>query len=475
MEKNMKLTTTKGKRNECYMRLKYLKLAAIGLSIGVAIPAHADELSDLKEQVNQSLQKIDALEKRQNAISTAPASASSRPGVFQVPGTETTVKIGGYVQFTASKDVQGTFGGPEYNQFAPFSAGNGGIPYKTTVQANRNTGQVQMESRTSRINLDFNTPTTYGNLRSFIEVDFLGTGGSKLQSNSTAPRLRHAYAEFGPLLIGQTWTNKGDIAQGLNLFDVIGGPVGLSMGRFPQARYTFDVNPKSKLSVSIEQPVQDIAGADAVSFGAPGTTTSKNTLDTMPEITARYTYADTWGRQSLGVAARRLKWEGSNTQSLTAAGRPELKSSSDIGYFVNYQGQFNLFGTDKLLYTLIYEDGDGRDMTSYQTSAFIDKFGDLDTVSGWAGTIGYQHIWAPKWQSNLVWGMADYSANDWPKINSSPFSRYEKANSLHANLMWSPIKNSFIGVEYCYGKIENDAGNKGIAQRVTLGARFGLF
>lgn len=455
---------TKGNSKGRDMHLKYLKLAVIGLSIAGALPASADELSDQKAQMDKSLKKIET-----------PATTSSRPGAIKIPGTEATIKFGGFIQTTLSVDVSNTLGGQEYDVFVPFTAANGGIPYKGTVQANRESGQVQFEARTSRFNMDINTPTDYGNLRTFVETDLMGAGGNKFQSNSNAFRVRHAYAEIGSWIFGQTWSNQGDIAQGVNLLDIIGGPVGIpGIGRFPQIRYTYGVTPTSKFSVALEQPVQDYVGSDLVSFGATGTTMSKNSIDTMPDLTARYTIADTWGRQSVGMVLRRIKAEGTNTQSLTAAGSPEIKSDSTIGFLFNYQGQINLFGTDKLLYSAIYEEGAGRYMNDMQATAIFNSDGLFDTVRGWGANIGYQHIWMPNWQSNVTYGVVRYTTDDWTKVSADRYARYNAADSLHANLMWSPVKNSTVGIEYVYGKIGNDVGDTGTAQRITLGTRFGF-
>lgn len=465
------------------VRQKYLS-AAIGLMCSMALPAQADELSDLKAQMNKLMQKIESLEARQNTtaekqaatdakLAAAPAPTSSRPGTFQIPGTETTVKLGGFVQLEASKELDGTFGGQTYSAFVPFSVGTGGIPYDDTVQARREDGQMQWEARNTRLNLDINSPTSYGNLRIFLETDLFGTGGTKFQSNSNSFRLRHAFAELGPWLVGQTWTNSGDIAQGVTLFDVLGGPVGIpAIGRFPQIRYTHAFDQKSKFSVSLEQPVQDWAGADVVTFGATGTTVSKDSIDKWPDLTARFGYADTWGRQSVGAVVRHLEVEGSRATPLTSAGSPELRSSSTIGYAVNYQGQINLFGTNKLLYSLVYEDGAGRYINHPQTSAFLDDDGKLDTVRGHGWSLGYQHFWAPAWQSNIAYGQNRFKASDWTKVSSNRYGRYKEADGLHLNLMWSPIKGSLIGVEYVYGRIENDLGDEGSAQRIMFGSRF---
>lgn len=458
--------------------------AAASIMLAMAQPACADEVSDLKAQLNQLIQKIEALEARQNATaekqaatdaklaSTTPTS-SSKPGTFKIPGTETTVKIGGFVQLEATKELEGTFGGQTYLAYVPFSASTGGIPYKGTVQARREDGQFQMEARNTRLNLDINTPTSYGNLRLFFETDLYGTGGTKFQSNSNSFRLRHAYAELGSWLVGQTWTNSGDIAQGVTLLEVLGGPVGIpAIGRFPQVRYTHAFNPKSKLSVALEQPVQDWSGADTVTFGATGTTVSKDSIDKWPDLTARFTHTDSWGRQSVGAVLRHLEVEGSRATALTAAGKPEMRSTSKIGYALNYQGQINLLGTDKFLYSVVYEDGAGRYINHPQHSAFIDADGKLETIRGYSWNLGYQHFWSPDWQSNITYGQNRFKAADWTRVTTSQYTRYKEADGLQMNLLWSPFKGSLIGVEYAYGRIENDLGDEGKAQRIMFGSRF---
>ncbi len=43
-----------------------------------------------------------------------------------------------------------------------------------------------------------------GSARTFIQVDFFGANGA------TSPRLRHFYAQFENILVGQTFTNFMD-------------------------------------------------------------------------------------------------------------------------------------------------------------------------------------------------------------------------------------------------------------------------
>lgn len=388
-----------------------------------------------------------------------------------IPGTDTTVQFKGFVQIEAFKELDNTFGGQTFSNFTPFSKTFGGIPYDGTVQAERDGGQSEMGARNSRLGIGFNTPTDYGDLKFYFETDLHGTGGSKYQSNSHAFRLRHAYFSINGWLGGQTWSNSADIGQGVTLLDILGGPVGIpAIGRFPQIRYTHGIGDGGNLSVALQQAVQDWNGADPVTFGTPNTVYSANAVDEHPDIAIRYTLAKSWGRQSIGTVFRRLTSEGTSG-SLTAPGEPEIDSSSEMGYMVNYQGQVNVLEKDKLLYSAVYVDGAGRYINHPQTSGYLNADNELETVEGFGWNLGYQRHWNPEWQTAVTYGQTSFDADDWGRV-AGRFGRFENTAGLHMNLLWKPIPNALIGVEYMYGEVENDVGDDGNAQRLTAAARF---
>lgn len=55
-----------------------------------------------------------------------------------------------------------------------------------------------------------NIKYVHGDVTGFIEIDFYGEavsgGGNELITNSSKPRLRHAYIKYKNVLAGQTWT-----------------------------------------------------------------------------------------------------------------------------------------------------------------------------------------------------------------------------------------------------------------------------
>ena len=98
-----------------------------------------------------------------------------------------------------------------------------------------------------------NAKYVHGDVTGFIEMDFLGGGGNQIISNSSHPRLRHAFIKYKSILVGQTWTtfqNTSSLAEAADF----GGPLNASAFiRQGQIRYT-----NGGLQVSLENPHSDI-------------------------------------------------------------------------------------------------------------------------------------------------------------------------------------------------------------------------
>ena len=118
---------------------------AIILAGGMALPAAADELSDVKSQLQDLTVRLRQLETQQRQQqqqieakppAAAPVSAESVldmfkgsfPKSFKIPGTDTSLRIGGYVKADAIYDVNAAQG----DQISPTT-----IPLAGTSAAQR--------------------------------------------------------------------------------------------------------------------------------------------------------------------------------------------------------------------------------------------------------------------------------------------------------------------------------------------------
>jgi hypothetical protein len=280
---------------------KNLRTALLGSGAAIALmvgPALAGQSDDLKAQIDTLQTRLDQLQAQQSAtdvkVAAAPADAvvgGDYPGSFKLPGSDTSFSIHGYVKLDAIYDADQALGD---------SAGWTGIQANGT-QAQRRDGIFRFHAKQSRLNFQSRTPTSYGQLKTYIEADFLGATGNQSVSNSTSLRLRHAYGELGPVLGGQTWTNFMDVGSLPETLD-FNGPVGVLFARQAQIRYTQGFG-KFTFSGSLENPQGDItatSGATSSSAIPKATSDPVNKIDRMPDITAKLAYNDTWG--SAGAA-----------------------------------------------------------------------------------------------------------------------------------------------------------------------------
>jgi hypothetical protein len=266
--------------------------AAIALLTGLPA-ASADELGDLRANQELLQRRIDQLAQaglpetkafpgRPGALGAQPIPGQaivggSFPRSFLIPGTDTSIRLGGFVDLTGLYYLQGnnnvnpglpsTNAGQNGNlnslpigqQFVP---GLGSVPQ--VANHSRGNGVFTMSPEQTRINIETRSPTAWGESRTFIEFDFAGCGGAGGQfscqtlqqggSDSRLPRLRFAYGTLGGFLAGQANSNFSDADADTESLE-FGGAMGSTGGhRIPQVRYTVVGPWGSAWSASAEAP-----------------------------------------------------------------------------------------------------------------------------------------------------------------------------------------------------------------------------
>ena len=356
-------------------------------------------------------------------------------GSILLPGTGVSFKVGGYTK----GDVIFTLndfgaGGLSLNElfFAPSGfAGNGG-------------DQLRIHALQSRLNFDARTTTELGSARAFLEVDFaVGDFGNENVSSSFQPRLRHAFAEIGidslggTLLIGQAWTNFGDLASYANTLD-FNGPNAQVFIRQAQVRWTQPINDSLTLSVAAENPEFNAAG---------GIAGPDQGLDSVPDFSARLAAKTDFGSLSLSGLVRVLNVD--NDANPVADG---FSDDSTIGFGVQFAGALNVGEKDKFRFQVNYGQGIGRYLQIFPSSALVDENGDLEATEALGITASYQHFWSDKLQSNLVGGYVTIDDLG----DAGVVSNNELDSEIYAalNLIYSPRGNINLGVEGIYGRTE---------------------
>lgn len=425
--------------------------------------AKADELSDLKAQIQALTNKVEALQAQQKAQATqmaqqekaaAPANAvtaGSVPGSFKLPGTDTSIKIGGYVKVDGLYHVKG-YGNQDFLDTTS-------TPLDGTAAASKK-GNTKLDAKQTRLNVETDTPTGWGNLKTYVEFDFYGSGGNEQNSNSYGPRLRHAYGELGPFLAGQTDSLFRDTAAEPETLD-FGEDSGLNQIRQAQFRYTYQAGNGVSAAVSVENPETEystLAGKFRTDTG--GTLA----FDHLPDLVGALKVKQSWGHLALRGVARQLSLNNGTTTKIHKG-----------AYGIGVSGNLMTFGKDNLLGEFNYGDGIGRYIVDAggQAAAYNAATNSLETQTAWGAAIGYQHWWMNNLRSNISGGYTHIDNNSTVFAGCSNATCPNKQiETFHINTIWSPIKNFETGIEYIYARRKVENGAKGKEDTIQVSAKY---
>ena len=452
------------------MRRGWMGLTAIAMGVSLAYPAHADEVADLKAAIGKMSTEMEALKQRQaqlearpapapEAVASAPSGTGTAyvadphgliregdiPGSFKMPGTNTSVKVGGYIDLTATKEFGVNMGG---TFILPAL-----IPLPGSPTAHRD-GQFYLTARRSRLDISTVTPTSMGNVGTVLQGDFYGAGGTESVTNSYGFRLRLAYATIGNWTLGQDWSTVFEPGSAIDIIDFGGGIGAPSAPRQAVARYTIPLSANSNLALAVENSEADIFNVTTTTAGAGTNPVPTQTIDKYPDLAARYTIKGDWGRLGLAGVVRRLTL---NNEGAAAVGGYTGEQSKTASVWLA-MGRFNLPGSDSIEYSLLAGNGVGRYMVdSTSPSAYVDPDDQrLKLIFGKGASIAYQHNWAPTLRSSFVWMGSKYDLHHSAAAGGMPLTAISQTQLMFANLIWTPTPTDFVGVEAGHAFVRAD-------------------
>lgn len=422
-------------------------LTALAATVA-APPVQADALSDLRTQIETLQKQVDALTKQPPAAAAPPATAQAvtggaTPGSFKLPGSETSVTIGGYAKLDAIYSSRSAGVASLGDQFLFPSL----IPVGPDAGANEK-NQVTLHGRQSRLLVRTSTPSRFGAVTTLIEGDFFGADGNESSSNSHALRIRHVYGSIGKLSGGQFWTNFLNVGAYAETLD-FGGPVGQIFVRQAQVRWT-EPFAGGEWAIAAENP-ESVLSADGTgaAFRADD--------DRIPDLTARVAFTAGKGRYSLQLLARNIR-----------ADTPAVVDDR-WGAALGVAGVVPVFGQNDLRFNVNVGNVLGRyqELSFFPDGHIVGNRVELaDAVSGY---VAYRHFWAPGLRSNFV---LSASRADNPSGVAGIVNK--EAQSAHLNLIWSPVPQVNLGAEYIHAKREVEDGRSGRLNRLQLSAQYGF-
>jgi hypothetical protein len=227
---------------------------AAALAIAVtSVPAYAqDDLSALRQQLETMKERLAKLEAdkatKRRVAAAAAVEAGDKPRSWKLPGTNTSMNIGGFVKMSMIWDFSQSGQGASSGTSEGLGAGFYPTPGSAADNIH-NGGSFQFTARRSRFWFQTWTPTDWGELRTYIEADFAASIGAG--SGSNVLRLRQAFGTLGPVLIGKTQTLFGGFI-GLPELLHDGAPYAPGALRIEQIRYSHNFGGGLVLNVALE-------------------------------------------------------------------------------------------------------------------------------------------------------------------------------------------------------------------------------
>ncbi len=420
-------------------------LAAVFAAVPCAQAQTSKEFDELRQEVRRLREEVAELKKSKPAdAKAADASGLSERveqleikakdavvvgdigGGFRIPGSETSVHLYGYAEAHAIHDFNATAPGDNFTNLAeqPLS-GSGALKGKTKLTA-----------EASRFGFETATPTATGPFTTKLEMDFYAYCGSECNRNRL--RLRHAYGEYAGWLVGQTWSTFMDLDNTAETVD-FNAQLGVPFSRRTQIRYTWgDTKAGYKFVFAAEDPEDQFGGGSA--------------NERLPNLVARFDKSFDWG----GLNVRLLSHE-----------KRDPAGFSKRGYGIGAGGSYKLTGSDLLMATAASVNGDFDNMIgsngyrSDGTKFLFDR--NLGVALGWAHTVN------DRLRTNVSYELSRAHVSDEFLALGDANRRLQQ---LHANFIYSPIKNVELGAEFVWGKRSTYQSGDGTMSRFDLMGRY---
>lgn len=317
------------------------------------------------------------------ASSLLVATSAANAGYDIKISDEDKITFGGYIKVDA-RYVDGNIAHSQY------WAGSALHP-----DATENNSQLNLNVNETRFNMKY----SHGDVMGFIEMDFYGKGteggGNEIISNSSNPRLRHAFIKYKDVVVGQTWSTFMNTSAIPETLDFAGPANGIVFIRQGQVRYTM-----GNFQVSLENP--HTWGGDATS-------------DVVPDVIARYNFKGDWGNVSVAGITRQLNVDADNTDTA-------------IGYSV--AGRIKTFGKDDLRFQV-----HGGEVGRYVGVTAAKDVADGKAEETTAYLVAYRHFWNDDLRSTVAYGHSEADTLGWESTQWS------------VNLMKNLTKQLSVGVE----------------------------
>lgn len=366
-------------------------------------------------------------------------------GFFSLPGTDTCLKIGGFVRADyLVHENNATAARWDNAKDIALLAPGALVAQQSDTFATRSRAQVDIDARSK---------TEYGPLRAFarFRTDTRSDSANAGSILSHVVYPYYAFVQFAGLTAGMAQSQFDFLTY--NWLDSYTAGYTFSDRQVNLLAYTFTAAGGFYATVSLEDSnFYDLAPTANLT----GYTISQSRNE-MPDVVAAVGIKQGWGSAQLsGVYGQ---------QNLITSG---TMPSSEQGtrYAIRGGLQVNLDQLakgDVFAITAAYAEGSSRYLGGIDDASFLVKSvvggsgWDVDGIKGFSVNGGIKHYWAPNLRSTFA---ANYAQLDWDNLvktsalGGASATYTDSILLAQASLIYTPVKNLDLGVEMLYGKRE---------------------
>jgi hypothetical protein len=307
--------------------------------------------------------------------------------------------------------------------------------------------RFHMSANQSRLGFNFKFPKANKNLSAFLEADFL----SSSKGANTFFRLRHAYITYGNFIIGQTWTNFGDVNASPNTLD-LEGPNSMPASRVAQVRWRTQVSKNWNLLFAIEEPRADYTALDS----------AESIKSAFPELVVKPKFSFKNGHWSNSFIYKPIVYSDKDLSFKKTLNAWGFTSSLSIAIPDNNKG---LFGVKKRVVSLFGIVGDGtqgavNDFGGLGYEAFPKDSVTLNSLLYYGGYASFSFVFKKRLSSTYVYSFLHQQK---PELTNNIF---KYSNYFSGNVVYAINKYFTVGTEILFGVKENYDSTKGRALRI---------
>lgn len=306
--------------------------------------------------------------------------------------------------------------------------------------------RFHMSANQSRLGFSFDFPKARFKTSAVMQGDFLSSSSGA----NTFFRMRHAYLSIGEFLVGQTWTNFGDVNAAPNTLD-LEGPNSMPSSRVAQVRWRRQLNKSWNILLAIEEPRADYTALDSASA----------VKSAFPELVFKPKLSFRNGHWSNSVIYKPIVYTD-KTYSFKKT-LPAWGITSSLSIELDDRS-FNPFGVKNRTLNLFGVIGSGtqgaiNDFGGLGYEAFPKNNETLETLLYYGGYFSHSFVFMKRWSSTFVYS---YLYQEKPGSTNQIFKR---SHYFANNAIFAANRYLSFGAELLFGVKENHDNSRGTAFR----------